>query len=70
MKKLFFGLGLLLSGVIGFAGWCIAVTQIVQPGARTSVLGCFGTEEWIVLLVFALMAAAGLIISIVGLKKD
>ena len=63
MKKLIFGLGLLLSGVIGFVGWSIAVTQTVQPGARSDVFGCCDGLELGVLLVFVVMLVAGLIIS-------
>ena len=63
MKKVIFGLGLLLSGVIGFVGWSIAVTQTVQPGARSDVFGCCDSLEWGVLLVFVVMIVAGLIIS-------
>ena len=64
MKKLIFGLGLLLSGVIGFVGWCIAVAQTVQPGGTSVVFGCFSGIEWIVLAIFAIMAIVGLFIAI------
>ena len=40
MKRMLFGIGLLLSGTAGFAGWGIAATQTVQPGARSTVLAC------------------------------
>ena len=71
MKKLIFGLGLLLSGVIGFVSWSIAVTQTVQPGARSDVFGCCDSLEWGVLLVFVVMLVAGLIISSCEvIKKD
>lgn len=69
MKKLIFGLGLLLSGVIGFVGWSVAVTQTVQPGARSSVFGCFTGSEWLVLAVFAVMAVVGLFIAIKEVKN-
>lgn len=64
MKKMIFGIGLLLSGVIGFVGWCIASVSTVQPGARSTVLGCLHGEDWIVLLIFAVIAIAGLIAAI------
>ncbi|MBD5527481.1 MAG: hypothetical protein HDR02_03605 [Lachnospiraceae bacterium] len=70
MKKMVFGIGLLLSGIIGFVGWCIAAVLLVEPGARSRILGCLNGEEWIVLLIFAVMAVAGLIISVIELKKD
>ena len=31
MKRMVFGLGLLLSGIIGFVGWCIAAVQKGEP---------------------------------------
>lgn len=70
MKKMVFGLGLMLSGIIGFVGWCIAAVLSVEPGARSRILGCINGEEWIVLLIFALMAVTGLIMSVIELKKD
>lgn len=69
MKKLLFSLGLLISGVIGFVGWSIAVTQIVQPGARSTVLGCFYDTDWIVLALFTAMIVAGLVLSVKESKK-
>ena len=41
MKKLLFSLTLFLSGIIGFVGWSIAVTQFVYPSRSRTVLGCF-----------------------------
>lgn len=70
MEKMVFGLGLLLSGIIGFTGWCIAAVQKVEPGARSRILGCVNGEEWIVLSLFAVMAVAGLIISVIEFKKE
>lgn len=70
MKKMIFGLGLLLSGTIGFAGWCIAAVQKTEPGARSRILGCLIGEEWIVLLIFTMMAVAGLIISVIEYLKN
>lgn len=70
MKKLIFGLGLLLSGVIGFVGWCIAAAYTVQPGAVSNVFGCFRGGEWIVLAVFAAMAIVGLLIAVKEVTQD
>lgn len=70
MKKMLFGLGLLLSGVVGFTGWCIAATGMVEPGARSNIWGCLDGSEWIVLFVFVVIAVAGLIISAVEFKKN
>ena len=70
MKRMIFGLGLLLSGVIGFVGWCIAAVQKVEPGARSRITECLNGEEWIVLLIFAAMAVAGLVISVMEFRKD
>lgn len=68
MKRMLFGLGLLLSGTIGFTGWGIAATQTVQPGAVSAVLAC-SYREWPVLLLFAVMAVAGLVISVREFRK-
>ncbi len=69
MKKMIFGTGLLLSGVVGFAGLCIAATQTVEAGSRSSVLGCLHGEDWIVLLAFAAMTIVGLVIAIRAIKE-
>ena len=69
MKKMVFGLGLLLSGIIGFAGWCIAAVHKVEPGARSRILGCINGEEWIVLSLFAVMAVVGLVISVIEFMR-
>lgn len=63
MKKLLYGLGLFLGGVIGFVGWACAVTQSVERGARSTVFACFGEWELLLLLVFAVMAIVGLLIA-------
>ena len=70
MKKLILGSALLISGVIGFVGWCIAAAQKVEPGAVSNILGCFNGIEWIVLAVFAIMAVVGLFIAIKGAAQD
>lgn len=70
MKKMIFGLGLLLSGIVGFVGWYIAATGKVQPGACSTILGCLCGEDWVVLLIFAVMAVVGLVMSAVEFRKD
>lgn len=70
MKRMIFGLGLLLSGVIGFAGWCIAAALTVQAGAISRIWGCLDGGEWIVLLIFVAMAIVGLSVAICALKED
>ena len=70
MKKMILGSGLLLSGIIGFAGWCIAATQTVQPGARSSVLGCLNGSDWIIFSFFAAMIISGLVIAVIEFMKD
>lgn len=69
MKRMLFGIGLLLSGTAGFAGWSIAVTQTVQPGARSTVLACCSPLDLAMLLFFTVMGAAGLVISIREFRK-
>ena len=69
MKKMLFGIGLLLSGTAGFAGWGIAAAQTVQQGARSTVLACCSPMDLAVLLFFMVMGAAGLVISIREFRK-
>ena len=69
MKKMILGTGLLLSGVVGFAGWCIAATQTVEAGSKSSILGCLNGKDWIVLFVFA-MTIVGLVIAIRAMKEE
>lgn len=69
MQKIIFGSTLILSGVIGFTGWCIAGTQIVQPGARSSVLGCLRGVDWVIALLFMALFIVGLNITVNELKK-
>ena len=52
MKRLILDLGLLLSGTVGFTGWCIAAVLKVEPGARSRVFGCLNGAEWIPVLFF------------------
>ena len=59
MKKLLLGLGMLLSGTVGFTGWCMAVVMKVEPGARSRIFGCLYGTDWLPVLFFAAMAAAG-----------
>lgn len=70
MKKLLFSLTLLLGGIIGFVGWSIAVTQTVQAGATSGALSCFNDFDFIILLIFMIMASVGLILSIKEVRTD
>ncbi len=70
MKKMILGTGLLLSGVVGFTGWCIAATQTVEAGSKSSILGCLNGKDWIVLFVFAAMTIVGLVIAIRAMKEE
>lgn len=45
MKKLLLGLGMLLSGTVGFTGWCMAAVMKVEPRAQSRIFGClYGTD--------------------------
>ena len=46
MKKLLPGLGMLLSGMVGFTGWCMAAVMKVEPGARSRIFGCLYGTDW------------------------
>lgn len=56
MKKLLLGLGMLLSGTVGFTGWCMAAVMKVEPGARSRIFGCLYGTDWLPVLFFAAMA--------------
>ena len=48
--------------MLGFGLWTIANALTVQLGARSSVLGGIAyADEWIILIVFAVIALLGLI---------
>lgn len=53
MKKLLLGLGKLLSGTVGFTGWCMAAVMKVEPGARSRIFGCLYGTDWLPVLFFA-----------------
>ena len=65
MKKLLFSLTLFLSGIIGFVGWSIAVTQFVYPSRSRTVLGCFSDLDSVILVIFVVMAITGLVLSMI-----
>ena len=45
MRKQLLGLGMMLSGTVGFTGWCMAAVMKVEPGARSRIFGClYGTD--------------------------
>ena len=50
MKKLLLGLGMLLSGTVGFTGWCMAAVMKVEPGARSRIFGCLYGTDWLPVL--------------------
>ena len=61
---------MLLSGVIGFAGWCIAVVHTAEAGAVSIVFGCFDISEFAILASFVVMMVLGLAVAIKEIKKD
>jgi len=64
VKGLVLGLGLLLSGTVGFTGWCSAAVQKAEPGAASTIFGCLRGGEWVVFWLYAAMAAAGLAVAV------
>ena len=70
MKKLLLGLGMLLSGTVGFTGWCMAAVMKVEPGARSRIFGCLYGTDWLLVLFFAAMAAAGLALAVREARRD
>lgn len=70
MKKLIFGCTLILSGIMGFVGW---VNACVTGPAYTSTFSYVESSsftDWIIIILFAVMAVAGFVIAIKELKKN
>ena len=70
MKKLLLGLGMLLSGTVGFTGWCMAAVMKVEPGAQSRIFGCLYGTDWLPVLFFAAMATAGLALAVRESRRD
>ncbi len=70
LKLLIFGAVLLECGVVGFGLWVNACTNLVNPGARSSVLPYLGETDGAVALLFLAMAIVGLVVAIKGLKEE
>lgn len=61
---------MLLSGTVGFTGWCMAAVMKVEPGARSQIFGCLYGTDWLPVLFFAAMAAAGLALAVREARRD
>lgn len=70
MKKLLLGLGMLLSGTVGFTGWYMAAVMKVEPGAQSRIFGCLYGTDWLPVLFFAAMATAGLALAVREARRD
>lgn len=72
MKKLFFGCMLMLTGIIGGSSWLIAESNLVQPGAWSSMLNLFPFKSAgsVIIILFYVLAVVGGIIAIKALKED
>ena len=65
--KFLLGAVLFEGGIIGFMGWAIACSNLVQPGARSSLFSLFslmGPLSSLVWLGFAVMAVFGLVLCV------
>ena len=54
-------------GIIGFVGWAIACSNLVQPGARSDLFSLFGLMDLpngLIWLGFAIMAVIGLVLCV------
>lgn len=69
MKKVFFGCMLMLTGIIGGSSWLIAESNLIQPGAWSSMLNLKSTGS-IIIILFYVLAVVGGIIAIKALKED
>jgi hypothetical protein len=70
MKKTIFGSALMLSGVIGFAGWIIACTNVVQSGAWSRIIGNLKGTDLIVSIIFIFISILGFFIALLSVKND
>lgn len=69
MKKLIFGCALMISGVIGAAGFLIAGALLIEPSAWSTLFNIFSKPEGIAALLFLLAAVAGGVIAVLSLKE-
>lgn len=69
MKKLIFGVAMLIGGVIGFAGWIIAcaINSAGMPGLK--ILEILSGSDLLITVIFVLMILAGLFVSFFESKK-
>lgn len=75
MKKLIFGCMLMLCGAICGTGWLIAYSNLVQPGAWSSILNMFpiigfGRLDGYIVILFYVISIIGLVISLQALKEE
>lgn len=72
MKKLLFGCTLMLTGIVGGSSWLIAESNLIQPGAWSSMLSLFNFKNMasVIIILFYVLAVAGGIIAIKALKED
>ena len=71
MKKLIFGIALMLCGAICGTGWLVAhCCACVEPGAWSTVMNIFGSMDgWFVIL-FYIISIIGVFVALKGLKED
>ena len=65
--KFLLGAVLFEGGIIGFVGWAIACSNLVQPGARSDLFSLFGLMDLpngLIWLGFAVMAVFGLVLCV------
>ena len=55
---------LMMVGMVSMVGWFIACAPTVQPGVRSRVWGCLDGMEWLLVVVFAVLAIYGLILAL------
>ena len=71
MKKMILGVALFLGGIIGFSAWIIASMIIIQPGGVSSVASGLRAGSGIpIMLVFLVVAIAGLAVAVVEVGKE
>ncbi len=69
LKQLLFGAVLLEGGILGFVGFLIAHTNLLQPGLGRSVFSGLSGADGAVVFLFVIMAITGLVVAVKSLDE-
>ena len=69
MRKLLFGCALMISGMVGAAGFLISGAVLIEKGAWSTLFNVFSKPEGIAALLFLLTAVVGGVVAALYLKE-